>query len=79
MKTLQVAEAKSHFSSIIRDVEQGNEVAIAYGKKKQTVAIIVPYEKWKKTQKRQLGSLEGKMSAVFAEDFKITDEELFNS
>jgi prevent-host-death family protein len=79
MKTWQVAEAKSHFSSILKDVEGGNEIAIAYGKKKQTVAVIVPYEKWKKSQKRKLGSLEGKMTVAFAEDFKMSDEEFLNS
>ena len=79
MKTLHVGEAKSHFSAVIKDVEGGNEVAIAYGKKKQTVAVIVPYEKWKKSQKRQLGSLEGKMSVGFAGDFKMSDEEFINS
>ena len=79
MKTLHVAEAKSHFSSIIKDVEDGNEVAIAYGRKKQTVAVIVPYEKWEKSQKRQLGSLEGKMSVTFADDFKMSDAEFLNS
>jgi hypothetical protein len=35
VKTLQLAEAKTHFSSILKDVEAGNEVAIAYGKKKR--------------------------------------------
>ena len=79
MKVLQLAEAKTHFSSVIKDVEAGDEVAIAYGKKKQTVAVIIPYEKWKKTRKRQLGTLEGKMSVSFSEDFKMTDEELLNS
>ena len=79
MKTFHVAEAKSHFSSIIKDVEGGGAVAIAYGKKKQTIAVIVPYEKWKNSQKRQLGSLEGKMSVTFADDFKMSDEELLGS
>jgi prevent-host-death family protein len=79
MKTLQLAEAKTHFSSILRDVEAGNEVAIAYGKRKKTVAVIIPYEKWKKSQKRQLGTLEGKISVEFAKDFSMTDEELINS
>jgi antitoxin (DNA-binding transcriptional repressor) of toxin-antitoxin stability system len=31
MKTLQSAEAKTHFSSVLKDVEAGNEVAIVYG------------------------------------------------
>ena len=78
MKTIQSAEAKSHFSSIMRDVQAGDEIAIAYGKKKQTIAVIIPYEKWKKNKKRQLGTLEGKMSVVFAKDFSMTDEELIN-
>ena len=78
MKTLQSAEAKNRFSSVLRDIEAGNEVAIVYGKKKETVAVIIPYEKWKKNQKRQLGTLEGKMSVKFAEDFAMTDEELIN-
>jgi antitoxin (DNA-binding transcriptional repressor) of toxin-antitoxin stability system len=78
MKTMQTAEAKTHFSSVLRDIEAGNEIAIVYGKKKETVAVIIPYEKWKKNQKRQLGTLEGKMSVQFAEDFSMTDEELIN-
>jgi len=78
MKTLQSAEAKTHFSSVLKDIQAGNEVAIVYGKKKETVAVIIPYEKWKKNQKRQLGTLEGKMSVEFAEDFAMTDEELLN-
>jgi hypothetical protein len=31
-----------------------------------------------KRQKRQLGTLEGKMSVNFAEDFAMTDGELIN-
>ena len=78
MKTFQLAEAKTRFSSILKDVEAGNEVAIAYGKKKETIAVIIPYEKWKKSMKRQLGTLEGKMSVEFSENFSMTDEELIN-
>ena len=78
MKTLQLAEAKTHFSSVLKDVEAGNEVAIAYGKRKETIAVIIPYKKWKRSQKRQLGTLEGKMSVEFAEDFSMTDEEFIN-
>ena len=78
MKTLQSAKAKAHFSSILRDIEAGNEIAITYGKAKQTIAVIIPYEKWKKNRKRQLGTLEGKMSVVFSKDFAMTDEELIN-
>jgi antitoxin (DNA-binding transcriptional repressor) of toxin-antitoxin stability system len=78
MKTLQSAEAKTHFSSILKDIEAGNEVAIVYGRKKKAVAVIIPYEKWKRSQKRQLGALEGRMSVKFADDFSMTGEELIN-
>ena len=78
MKTLQSADAKTHFSSVLKDVEAGNEVAIAYGRRKETVAVIIPYEKWKKNQKRRLGTLEGKMSVKFSNDFSMSDEELIN-
>jgi len=78
MKTLQSAEAKTHFSSIMRDIQAGNEVAIVYGRKKETIAVIIPYEQWKINQKRRLGTLEGKVSVQFAEDFAMTDEELIN-
>jgi len=82
MKTLQVAEAKTHFSSVMKDIQDGNEVAIAYGKKKQTIAVIIPYEKWKKSKKlkkRELGALKGKVKVKFSRDFKMSDEELINS
>jgi prevent-host-death family protein len=78
MKTFSLADAKTNFSALIQDVEAGNDVAITNGKKKETIAIVIPYEKWKKNRKRQLGILEGKMSVVFADEFAITDKELFN-
>jgi len=79
MRTLQIAEAKPHFSSVIQDIQNGNEVAISYGKKKQTIAVIIPYEKWKKSKKRELGTLKGKVKVNFSDDFKMSDEEFINS
>jgi prevent-host-death family protein len=78
MKTLQVAEAKNHFSAVLKDVELGNEIAVSYGKKKETIAVIVPYEKWKKSRKRELGTLKDRAKVTFAEDFIMTTEEFIN-
>lgn len=78
MKMLQTADAKAHFSAIIKDVQAGNEIAITYGKQKQTVAFIVPYEQWKKSKKQQLGTLEGKATVQFSDDFSMSDEEWIN-
>jgi len=79
MKTVQLAEAKTHLSSIIKDIQAGDEVAIAYGKKRETVAVIIPYEHWKKSRKRKLGMLKGKVAVNFSKDFSMSDEELINS
>jgi antitoxin (DNA-binding transcriptional repressor) of toxin-antitoxin stability system len=79
MKTVSLAEAKTHFSALLKDVSLGDEVAIAYGRKKETIAVIIPYKTWQKSKKRQLGSLEGKGAVKFSKDFSITDEELINS
>ena len=79
MKVLQSAEAKTHFSSILKDIEAGNEIAITYGRKKQTVAVIIPYAQWKKTKIRQLGTLKNRAKVHFSKDFSISDEELINS
>ena len=78
MKTLQSAQAKTHFSSVLKDVIDGNEIGITYGKKKDTVAVIIPFKNWKKKQKRVLGTLEGKMSVRFADDFKMSEQEFIN-
>ncbi|GBR75082.1 antitoxin phd, partial [Candidatus Termititenax aidoneus] len=32
MKTFPVAEAKTHFSALLKDVEKGEEIAISYGR-----------------------------------------------
>ncbi len=79
MKTLPIAEARKNFSSIIKEVESGNEVAISYGKKKETIAVIIPYENWKKSKKRELGTLKNKAKVSFSKDFKMSEEELIKS
>ncbi|MDR1936457.1 MAG: type II toxin-antitoxin system Phd/YefM family antitoxin [Candidatus Accumulibacter sp.] len=79
MQTVALAEAKSQFSALIRQVAQGREIAISYGKKKETVAVIVPYQAWKKGKVRRLGTLRDRGSLFFADDFSIGDEELIAS
>jgi antitoxin (DNA-binding transcriptional repressor) of toxin-antitoxin stability system len=79
MKTLQVAEVRSHFSALLKEVAQGQEVGVAYGRKKQVIAVIVPYEQYQKTHKRRLGTLKGKASVSFSDSWTMTDEELLGS
>jgi len=76
MKTMQAAKAKTNFSTVLKEVEAGNEVGITNGKKHETVAVIIPFDSWKKNQKRVLGTLQGKATVTFADDWQMTDEEL---
>ena len=79
MKTLPVGEFKSHFSEIIEDIKHGEEVAISFGKKKETIAVLVPYSKYIKKSIRKLGLLKDNASFQLSEDFKISDDEFLNS
>jgi antitoxin (DNA-binding transcriptional repressor) of toxin-antitoxin stability system len=79
MKTVAVADVTIHFPSLLKEVESGNEIAISYEDDEKTIAVLVPYISWKKSRPRILGTLAGKMSVDFAEDWYMTDEELLHS
>jgi len=74
MKTFAVGEFKAHFSEIIKRVRDGDEIIISYGKKKENIAVLIPYAAYK-TKKIQLGLLQSK-SLKIHDDFKMTEEEL---
>ena len=74
MKTFAVGEFKTHFSEIIEQVRAGEEIIISYGKKKENVAVLIPYAAYK-TKKIQLGLLQSKAFKIH-DDFKMTEEEL---
>ena len=75
MKTLSVAKVRMNFSALLKEVALGNEIGIAFGRKQETIAVIVPIEEYKKIKTRQLGTLEGKVQVEFSENWAITDEE----
>lgn len=74
MKTFTVGDFKTHFSEIIERVRAGEEIIISYGKKKENVAVLVPYAAYK-TKKIRLGLLQDKALKIH-DDFKLTEEEL---
>ena len=76
MKTMPVGELKAQFSEVLEMVQNGESFGILYGKKKKPIAIIVPYQEHDKTKERKLVLLEGKATAIFADDFSMTEEEL---
>jgi prevent-host-death family protein len=47
MKTLSVGELKKSFSEVIKEVRQGEEVAVSFGKKKERIAVLIPFEKYR--------------------------------
>lgn len=74
MKTLTVGNLKTHFSEVLREVQNGEEIAIAFGKKKKIVAYLVQ-KPTIKLEKRKLGLGESKGKVVFKPDFKMTEDE----
>lgn len=79
MKTLPIAEVRSHFSSLLKEVESGEEIGITFRKRKETIAVIVPIQEYKRIKSRKLGTLEGKVTVEFKDNWKMSDEEFLNS
>lgn len=79
MKNMQVGYLKTHFSDVIEQVIGGEKVTINYGRKKEKVAVIVPYPEYVGTKKRTIGIKEKKASYRIKADFKMTDEDVLRS
>lgn len=71
MKVLTVDDLKTNFSEVLKAVQVGEEFAIAFGKRKEVVAYLIP-KQLRKKGKRKIGILEGKATAVIKDDFKIS-------
>jgi prevent-host-death family protein len=76
MKTFSVGEFKTHFSKIMERVRAGEEIVITYGKKKEKVAVVIPYAAYK-TKRIRLGLLQDR-SIKIHDDFKMTEEALLD-
>ena len=74
MKSIAVGAFKAQFSSVIKEVQEGPPIAITYGKKRTKLAVLVPYDQYVKSAKREIGVLQGKASYSMHDDFTITDE-----
>ncbi|ANH80122.1 prevent-host-death protein [Niabella ginsenosidivorans] len=73
METMSVGDFKTHFSEVLKKVMAGKEIGIAYGKKKEIVAKLVP--RTQSQQKRKIGILEGKARVTFARNAKLSEAE----
>lgn len=79
MYTLPVGEFKTKFSEVLEKVLKGEHIGVSFGKKRKKIAVLVPFDNFKKNANRKLGILEGKASFKVGKDFKFTDEEEFFS
>jgi len=60
MKIMSVGELKPKFSSVLSDIRNGNEIIVSYGRKKEKVAVIIPYNKYvKQTTKKFVNKKHG--------------------
>lgn len=76
MKILTCMEVQNNFPIILDIVKSGEEIFVSTGKKMKLLAVILPYEKYRRKEQRPLGILKGKAHYKIKDDFKITDEEL---
>ena len=79
MQEYSIGELKTRFSEVIGQLKKGQEIIISYGKKKQKIGVIIPYNNYSKRPERKLGLLKGVGSCIIHEDFKISDRELLSS
>ena len=78
MIEMTVGDFKTHFSSVLEKVMQGEEVQILYGRAKKPVAQLTQINTKPKRKKRPLGSYEGIATYWEDESFEITPEWLFD-
>ncbi len=79
MKTLTVRELKAKFSEVLAQVKEGQKICISFGRKREKVAVLVPYLQYQAKPERKLGLLAGRGRCVIHEDFKLRDEEMLTS
>lgn len=74
MKSLAVGEFKAQLSAVLKEVQEGHPVAITYGQKRTTLAVLVPYDQYVKATQRKIGVLQHKAGYRIHDDFKISHE-----
>ena len=80
MKTMTVGELKAQFSEVLGQMlKSGEPIAISYGKKKEKIAAIVPYNQIAPKTARTLGLMKGRARCVIHDDFALSDEELLGA
>ena len=79
MRTFTIGNLKSSFSKIMDLVRGGEEIVISFGRKKDKVAVIVPYDVYMRSRQRTLGLCERRSTYKIHDDFKMSEEEFLDS
>jgi antitoxin (DNA-binding transcriptional repressor) of toxin-antitoxin stability system len=79
MKTYGIGELKANLPAVLEQVRRGEEIAVSYGRRKENVALIVPFVHRGGGKVRPLGILKGKARCRIRKDFFIGDEELLEA
>ena len=79
MQTLTIGELKADFSEVLKKVRSGQKIVISYGKKREKVAVIVPYSTYAPIPERSLGLLKDRAGCIIHDDFEISEKEMLAS
>ncbi len=79
MQTLTVGELKTGFSEVLKKIKNGEKIVISYGKKREKVAVLVPYSTYASKPERSLGLLKNRAGCIIHDDFEISEEEMLAS
>ena len=77
---MTVGELKAQFSAVLVEMaKDGEPIAISFGKRKQKVAAIIPFDQLKPKAKRPLGLMQGRARCIIHDDFSLSDEEFLRA
>ena len=79
MQNVTIGEFKARFSHLLNLVKQGEEIVISYGRKKEKVAVVIPFRhEGSKKKPRNIGIMKGKGAYEIKDGFKMTEEEFLS-
>jgi len=79
MQTFTIGELKARFSEVLEKLRNGQEIVISYGKRREKIAVIVPYSAYVSKPERKFGLLKGHAECIIHDNFEISEEEMLAS
>ncbi len=79
MQTLTIGELKASFSEVLKKIRSGQKIVVSYGKKREKVAVIIPYSDYASKPERCIGLLKDRAGCIIHDDFEISEKEMLAS